>query len=188
MSKLVAVFGSARLEAHDPLYEATRTLGAALGQQGHTVITGGYDGVMGAASQGAAEAGGTVVGVTVTALELQYERTPNRWLTQEIRYATMRERLHHLVIHPDAYIIMPGGVGTLQEIAEVWQMFRLSEIPHRPFMLYGRFWHPMFETMLQSGYVSAKDWESVYTVDSAEDVISVLAHWKSETALTPNLS
>ncbi len=188
MSKLVAVFGSARLDAQDPLYEATRALGYALAKQGHTVVTGGYDGIMAAASQGAAEAGGTVIGVTVEALELKYERSPNQWLTQEIRYDTMRERLHHLVIHSDAYIIMPGGVGTLQEIAEVWQMFRLNEIPHRPLILYGRFWHPMFETMLQSGFVSVADWESVYTVDTPDEVISILAHWKAETAHRPHVS
>jgi len=188
MSKLVAVFGSARVEAQDPLYETTRALGYSLAQQGHTVITGGYDGIMAAASQGASEAGGTVIGVTVATLEMRYERTANQWITQEIRYATLRERLNHLVVHSDAYIIMPGGVGTLQEIAEVWQMFRLNEIPHRPLILYGRFWHPMFETMLQSGFVSVADWESVYTVDTPDEVISILAHWKTETAHTSNPS
>ena len=186
MSKLVAVFGSARLAAQDPLYEATRALGYSLAKQGHTIMTGGYDGIMAAASQGASEAGGQVIGVTVTQLELQYERTPNQWLTQEIRYDTMRERLHHLVMHPDAYIIMPGGVGTLQEIAEVWQMFRLNELPHRPMILYGRFWHAMFETMLQSGFVSTEDWESVYTVETPDEVVNILTHWKTEAAQTPN--
>lgn len=188
MSKLVAVFGSARLETHDPLYEATRALGSTLAKQGYGVMTGGYAGIMGAASQGAYEAGGEVVGVTVTALELQYERSPNPWLTQEIRYPTMRERLHHLVVHADAYVIMPGGVGTLQEIAEVWQMFRLNEIPLRPLILYGRFWHPMFETMLQSGFVSVHDWESVYTAETPEEVTSILAHWKTEPQHTTNAS
>jgi uncharacterized protein (TIGR00730 family) len=188
MSKVVAVFGSARLAAQDPLYEATRELGSMLAKHGYTVSTGGYDGVMAAASQGAHEAGGPVIGVTVTRLELQYERVPNQWITQEIRYETLRERLTHLVIHSDAYVIMPGGVGTLQEIAEVWQMFRLNEIPHRPFILYGRFWHPMFETMLQSGFVSTRDWESVYTVETPDEVIDILAHWKIEAAPTSNAS
>jgi uncharacterized protein (TIGR00730 family) len=188
MSKLVAVFGSARPDVTDPLYETTRALGHSLAKHGHTVITGGYDGVMAAASQGASEAGGQVIGVTVTALELQYERVPNQWLTQEIRYDTLRERLNHLVVHSDAYVIMPGGVGTLQEISEVWQMFRLNEIPLRPLILYGRFWHPMFETMLQSGFVSVKDWESVYTVETPDEVLSVLAHWKSETTMESKAS
>jgi uncharacterized protein (TIGR00730 family) len=188
MSKLVAVFGSARLAAQDPLYEATRALGSSLAKQGYTVTTGGYDGVMAAASQGAYEAGGQVIGVTVTTLELQYERVPNQWLTQQIRYETLRERLNHLVVHSDAYVIMPGGVGTLQEIAEVWQMSRLNEIPHRPFILYGRFWHPLFETMLQSGFVSTKDWESVYTVETPDEILTILAHWKTETTPTQNAS
>lgn len=188
MSKLVAVFGSARPDVTDPLYETTRALGYSLAKHGHTVVTGGYDGIMAAASQGASEAGGPVVGVTVTALELQYERVPNQWITQEIRYDTLRERLTHLVVHSDAYVIMPGGVGTLQEISEVWQMFRLNEIPLRPLILYGRFWQPMFETMLQSGFVSTKDWESVYTVETPDDVLNVLAHWNPETTTEPKAS
>jgi hypothetical protein len=67
-------------------------------------------------------------------------------------------------------------------------MFRLNELPHRPMILYGRFWHAMFETMLQSGFVSAEDWESVYTVETPDEVVNILAHWKAEAAHSPNAS
>src|SRR5690349_5396400 len=101
--KTVAVYGSARTANNDPVYAATQAVGRALAEAGFTVMTGGYDGIMAAASQGAAEAGGHVIGITVRALEMIGERVVNRWVKEEIKYDTMTERLVHLTRHADAY-------------------------------------------------------------------------------------
>lgn len=174
MQNIIAVYGSARLSVTDPVYTESRMVGKMLAEAGYTVMTGGYDGVMAAISQGAAEAGGHVIGVTVRQLELIGERVVNPWVKEEIKYETMRERLHHLTCHASGYVAMPGGVGTVQEVAEVWQLMRLREVPPRPLILYGAFWQPLLDMFVNSPYVGASEMEMVQRAYTPEQLLSLL--------------
>lgn len=174
---IIAVFGSARVQQDDPVYAQTMEVGAALAQAGYIVMTGGYAGVMEAASRGAAEVGGIVHGVTVDQLEAIGESVPNQWLTQEFRYPNLRARLDHLIDKADAYVTMPGGVGTAQEFIEVWQLMRLGDIAVHPLYTYGAFWTPFIDQLFQSAYVSQRDLDFITNVSSADELIAGLAEW-----------
>lgn len=172
--RVIAVFGSARVDPGDEVYEASAEVGQALARAGYTVMTGGYEGVMAAASRGAAEADGHVIGVTVRALELVRESRVNAWVHEEVKYDTLRERLHHLVDQADGYIVMPGGVGTLQELAEVWQLMRLRKAHHRPLICYGDFWLQLLEDLVASRYVGLEEKQFVDFVENTDEMLDSL--------------
>jgi uncharacterized protein (TIGR00730 family) len=115
MSKVISIFGGAAPRPGDAAYEEARALGAQLALAGWTVATGGYGGMMEAASRGAGEAGGHVVGVTCTLIENWRSIKANAWVREEKRFETLRERLYHLVEFSDAALALPGGIGTLTE-------------------------------------------------------------------------
>lgn len=177
MHNIVVVFGSARLSPESDLYRACYDIGAALARGGYITMTGGHHGIMAAASQGAAEAGGFVHGITVQGLEAVGESRVNQWVDHEVNYPNLRERISHMIDHGIAYIVMPGGIGTLQEFVEVWQMMRLGDIPRKPIMIYGDFWDTILESMLHSAYVSERDMRYLHRVNQPQDVMDVLATW-----------
>lgn len=181
MSKIIAVFGSARVPEDSPEYEEARHVGRALAEAGFTVSTGGYSGVMEAASRGAHEAGGHVIGVTMKELAA-YESQVNPYVKEEILFPTLRERLHYLVDHSHGYVAMPGGIGTLQEVAEVWQMLRMNLHEPRPFITYGEFWQPVIKPILASSYIGKDD---INLVNFASDITRIVSHirdWFKEKA------
>lgn len=180
MPQTIAVFGSAKLAPDDPVIEQTYRVGYALARAGYQVMTGGYGGVMEAASRGAREAGGHVIGVTVPYVNLINERIVNPYVVEEIRKETYHDRLFYLAQKPNGYVVMPGGVGTAQELIEVWQLLRLKTIPLRPLVCYGDFWRPVVQTLLESPYVPATDVPLVHFSDTPEDVVSFLVQWSHE--------
>lgn len=180
MEKMVAVYGSARVLPGEAEYQDALAVGQALAKAGYTVMTGGYAGVMAAASEGAAAAGGHVIGVTVRELEAIGESRTNGWVREEIRCDTLRERLYHLVDRPDAYVLMPGGTGTMQELAEVWQQMRMGAIPKRPIICYGDFWPQLLRPMMETRYVGDSDRELLHTVYEPDELVDYLSNWKSE--------
>ena len=112
-SKRVTVFGGSTPRAGEPAYEEALQLGRLLGQKGCVVLTGGYIGTMEAVSRGAAENSGHVIGVTCDEIETWRQVGPNKWVQEELRFATLRERLYALIENCDAAIALPGGIGTL---------------------------------------------------------------------------
>ena len=138
MAKIVSVFGGSAPRPETAPYAEARALGAALAQAGWTVATGGYSGVMEAASRGAHEAGGHVIGVTCSLIEEWKGLRANAWVKEEKRFATLRERLGHLVEFCDAAIALPGGVGTLSEVALTWSLLQTGEIKRKPLITIGR--------------------------------------------------
>jgi uncharacterized protein (TIGR00730 family) len=126
---VITVFGSAAPLPGTAPYEAARTVGQLLAEAGLSVQTGGYAGVMSGASQGASEAGGHVIGVTSAQIEQFRPVPPNEWVAEEIKHDTLRQRLLHLVDYSDGYIIMPGGIGTLSELAMVWSFLQVRRNP-----------------------------------------------------------
>jgi len=144
--KKITVFGGSRPRPGEPAYERALRLGRSLGQAGFKVLTGGYLGTMEAVSRGAAEAGAQVVGVTCEQIETWRPVDPNPWVQEEWRYATLRERLLALIDRCDAALALPGGAGTLTEIAMMWNQLLTEAIPPRPLILIGPAWQALFDT------------------------------------------
>jgi uncharacterized protein (TIGR00725 family) len=137
--RIVTVFGSSRPKAGDADYEEARALGKALAELGFAVCSGGYGGVMEAASRGAKEAGGKTYGVTAEF----FKRNANEWVDVEVRKKTWQERLFSLIELGDAFVACKGGTGTLVELAVVWEMLNKSVMEPKPFIVLGDFWQPI---------------------------------------------
>jgi uncharacterized protein (TIGR00730 family) len=151
--KVISVFGSSAPKPGSADYEAARTVGRLLAQAGFVVQTGSYSGVMAGASQGACEAGGHVIGVTCAQIEQFRPMPPNEWVKEQIKHQTLRERLLYLVDHCDGAIVMPGGVGTLSELALIWSFVQTGEIASRPIITVGGLWQRTLAAFIDSGYV-----------------------------------
>lgn len=143
----ITVFGSAAPVSGDAAYEQGRQLGESLARAGHAVLTGGYMGTMEAVSRGAAEAGGHTVGVTCDQIEKWRNTKANAWVKEERRFESLRERLYCLVESCDAAMALPGGVGTLAEIAVTWSQMQTQALPARPLILIGDGWKKVFRTL-----------------------------------------
>ena len=136
--KTITVFGSSQVRPNDPLYDTAVDIGAGLAQAGFKVMTGGYYGMMEAVSKGARQADGHVIGVTADQIGKRYDLQPNAFNCEIVHFADLRDRLWYMVENADAYLAMPGGTGTLHEIAETWELMRIGAIPVRPFICFGK--------------------------------------------------
>ncbi len=141
----VSVFGGAQPQEGTPAYEEARLLGGLLAQGGHTVLTGGYIGTMEAVSRGANEAGGHVIGVTCEDIEEWRGVTANQWVKEERRKKSLIERLQVLIEGCDAAMALPGGVGTLVEIALMWNLMIVESMHRRPLILIGGGWQSVMD-------------------------------------------
>lgn len=141
----ISVFGGSQPKPGSLAYEEAQTLGSLLAQRGHTVLTGGYIGTMEAVSRGAAEAGGHVIGVTCGEIERWRDVAPNRWVKEEWRKQTLVERLQVLIRECDAAIALPGGPGTLTEVALMWNVMIVESMRRRPLVLVGSGWQSVFD-------------------------------------------
>jgi len=139
--RVITVFGSSRPKQSDADYGEALALGRALALSGFTVCSGGYGGVMEAASRGAKEAGGATLGVTADF----FKRDANRWIDSEIRVNSWQERLFELVQQADGFVACKGGTGTLVELAVVWEMLNKSVIAGKPMVVLGDFWTPILD-------------------------------------------
>jgi uncharacterized protein (TIGR00725 family) len=139
--QIVTVFGSSRPREGSEDYAEARVLGEALARAGFAVCSGGYGGVMEAASRGAKEAGGKTYGVTAEF----FKPTANAWIDVEVRVKTWQERLFELVRLGHAFVACKGGTGTLVELAVVWEMLNKAVIAGKPFAVLGDFWTPILE-------------------------------------------
>jgi uncharacterized protein (TIGR00730 family) len=136
----VTVFGGSQPQPGSPAYKEAYELGKLLALAGHTVLTGGYIGTMEAVSRGAYEAGGHVVGVTCNDIEAWRAVRSNPWVKEERRFDTLQERLVELVRDCDAAIALPGGPGTLTEVALSWNLMIVRSMPAKPLILVGSEW------------------------------------------------
>lgn len=172
----VTIFGGATPPAGDNSYADAYRLGQQLAGAGHVILTGGYIGTMEAASRGAAESGGHVIGVTCDEIETWRAGKANAWVLEEWHYPSLHERLLALIDGCDAAVALPGGVGTLLEIAMMWNRMSIAAIPVKPLILVGAGWQQAidgFYTALD-GYVSTgsrKLVSFVPNIDAAFDFI-----------------
>ncbi len=166
--RTIAVFGGSEPGPGDPAYDEARRLGTAIATAGWTLCNGGYGGTMEAACRGAAEAGGTTIGVTCAAFG---RGGANRWVQREISTDNLNDRLSQLIELGDAYVVLPGATGTLLELAAVWELANKRFITGKPIVLLGAFWGPVVELMARA---SPRSSNHVKLAETVEDVIAVI--------------
>lgn len=176
MSLKVSVFGSANLELSPKAHQQAYLLGRLLGEQGYTVLTGGYTGTMEVVSHGANEAGATVIGVTSDEIEAYRPIGPNQWVTEEWRCKTFRERLDKLVEACDAAIALPGGLGTMVEIGLTWNHLVIHTINPKPLILIGPGWQNTMKTFFNDlgEYVSPASREYLSFAPGAKKAVGLI--------------
>lgn len=179
-SKIISVFGSSAPAPGSADYEAARTVGRLLAEAGFAVQTGGYGGVMAGASQGASEAGGHVIGVTSAHMERWRPVPPNRWVAEEKKHDAQVQRLLYLVNHCDGVIVMSGGIGTLSEMALVWSLVQVGEIPARPIILVGGLWQRTLAAFLDEAYVRPEHQELLTIARTAPEAVQKLTVYLEE--------
>ena len=141
--KIITIFGTSKARPGDSTFTLAYETGALLAKAGFTVANGGYGGTMLAAAKGAAEAGGEIIGVTCSAVK---SSKANEYVTREIVTGSLDERLETLVKLGQAYIVLPGGTGTLLELAKVWELKNKGFLKtDKPIILLGGFWKPLIE-------------------------------------------
>jgi uncharacterized protein (TIGR00730 family) len=153
--RVITVFGSSRPGEGDADYEQARRLGRALAEKGLTVCSGGYAGVMAAASRGAKDAGGKTLGITAQFFK---KAKLNPWIDVEVRRQTWQARLFELIRRGDGFVACKGGTGTLVELAVVWEMLNKSVMPLKPFVALGDFWRPILERVREVELGHAGPW------------------------------
>jgi uncharacterized protein (TIGR00730 family) len=141
--KIITIFGTSRAAAGDASFELAMETGRLLAQAGFIIANGGYGGTMLAAAKGATEAGGKIIGVTCSAFK---SSRANKYVIREIVTGSLDERLDTLVKLGQAYIVLPGGTGTLLELAKVWELKNKGFLKaQKPIILLGGFWKPLVE-------------------------------------------
>ena len=167
----VTVFGSARFEADNPYYQQAEKVGAALAKLGFTVMTGGGPGIMEAANRGAFEAGGYSVGCNII---LPFEQKPNQYLHKwiSIRYFFVRKFL--LIKYSYAFVVMPGGMGTLDELFESITLIQTKMIKDFPIVIFGSEYHKELshhiEIMAKNESIDEEDMQLLFITDSVEEM------------------
>jgi uncharacterized protein (TIGR00730 family) len=167
----VTVFGSARFPEQHTYYEMARRVGAQLARDGFTVMTGGGPGIMEAANRGAKEAGGRSIGCNI---ELPQEQKPNTYLDRWVTFRHFFVRKVMLVKYSYAFIAMPGGFGTLDEVTEAATLVQTHKIAGFPIVLMGvEFWKPLLDfmrgTLVKDGTIDPGDVDEFFVTDSPED-------------------
>ena len=179
MSRRVSVFGSSRLAPGDDEYEAARRLAGLLTADRWTVITGGYAGVMEAASRGAAEAGGRPTGVTIRSWSERIRANP--WVTREIATDDIFDRLRSL-LDSEVLVAVAGGVGTLAELALAWNLQQASDATPRPIIAMGRRWEAMMPGFREHLIDRTADQEIIRLLPGPEEVVAALRARDEESA------
>jgi len=172
----VTVFGSARFEEGHRYYDLARQVGAELARAGFAVMTGGGSGIMEAANRGAREAGGLSIGCNIT---LPREQKPNAYLDRFIQLDHFFVRKVMLVKYSSAFVVMPGGFGTLDEAFEIATLMQTNKIEHFPLIAVGSdFWDELIDfardTMIREGTLSPEDARFVHLADTAADVVRLV--------------
>src|SRR4051812_1686980 len=172
----VAVFGSARTRGDDSYYAAAQETSALLARAGFTVITGGGPGIMEAANRGSFEAGGVSIGCNI---ELPFEQQPNPYQTRSMKFKYFFVRKTMFVKYSNAFVIFPGGFGTLDELFEALTLIQTRKINNFPVILYSsEYWRGMLEwiegTMLKSKYIGEADRGLLHLTDSPSEVVEII--------------
>jgi len=171
----VTIFGSARTQPGTRFYEMARKMGAACAKLGFTVVTGGGPGIMQAGNQGAFEAGGRSLGVNI---ELPFEQNLNPYVQRSVTMRYFFTRKVVLVKYSYAFIVLPGGAGTLDEMFETMTLIQTGKLKVFPIVLMGKdYWQPLMDfvyQMAEEGTISPDDPELIFFTDDIEDAVAHL--------------
>jgi uncharacterized protein (TIGR00730 family) len=175
----VSIYGSAKVKPGDELYQKTEEIAHRLGKAGFSIITGGGPGVMEAANKGASRAGVKSVGVNI---ELPEEQMPNTYsnISLSLRHFFVRKVL--LVKYATAFVIMPGGLGTLDELTEVLTLMQTHKIRPFPVLLYGSdYWNGFLDWLrnctLDRGFISEEDLHLLRVCDDTDEIVDAVNKW-----------
>lgn len=169
--RIVTIFGGSKCREDSAEYAEAHRVGELLAGAGFTICTGGYAGVMEAASRGAHERGGRVIGVTMN----QFKSEPNRYLTEKIPSAHFYERLQRLITQSIGYIALRGGMGTVTEISLVWNKMQTRVLEPRPLVLLGDCWPPVVKAWQQHLAVSDEDVSLLKFANSADEAVGIIS-------------
>ncbi|MGZ4988022.1 MAG: LOG family protein [Limisphaerales bacterium] len=175
----VTIFGSARLPPSNPYYQHAVTIGRDLAKHKLTVITGGGPGIMEAANRGATEGGGKSVGLNI---ELPFEQHGNRYANVPLHFHYFFSRKVCFVKYSVAFIFMPGGFGTMDELFEVLTLVQTTRIPRFPLILFGsEYWSGLLQwlksTTEGNAMISPGDLDLLHVTDSTEEVVSIITDY-----------
>ncbi|MBI3853920.1 MAG: TIGR00730 family Rossman fold protein [Verrucomicrobia bacterium] len=169
----VTMFGSARTREGDPYYQLARQMGAATARLGFTIMTGGGPGIMEAANRGAKDAGGRSVGCNI---ELPFEQKSNSYLDRSVTLYYFFVRKTLLIKYSYAFVVFPGGAGTVDELFEALTLIQTGKIQHFPIVMMGTdYWHGLtgfIQKMARAGTISPEDLKLIYATDSVDDAIA----------------
>jgi uncharacterized protein (TIGR00725 family) len=185
----VTIFGSARAKPGSPPYEETKRVASALAAMGCDIITGGGPGLMQAANEGAAAAPERAQSVGIR-VDLPFEQNVNAFVSQAFEHRTFFTRLHQFVLSSDAYIVAPGGIGTVLETTMIWQLLQVRHLQGTPLILVGRMWPGFVEwartTMLtfEPPLANREDFSIPHCVADADEAIRLIGEhherWRRE--------
>ncbi|HQR07144.1 MAG TPA: LOG family protein [Gemmatales bacterium] len=188
----VTIFGSARLQPGSFGYEATKHLAAALAEIGCDIITGGGPGLMQAANEGAAAVPGSVQSVGIR-VNLPFEQEVNSFVSQAFEHRTFFTRLHQFVLSSDAFVVAPGGIGTVLEAMLIWQLIQVNHLNNCPFILVGKMWPGLVrwarESMLttDSHLANEEDFNIPKCVTGAAEAIAFIRNYHAKWKLDNNV-
>lgn len=176
----VTVYGSARMPESSPWYALTRDIGRRLAEAGYTVVTGGGPGLMEAANRGAAEAGGRSIGLAIT---LRSMEPPNLYTTDSVTFRYFFVRKVMLVKYATAFVLMPGGLGTLDELFETLNLIQTGKVHKFPIILVGsEYWSGLLDWLKQQvmggGFLGGRNTELFLIEDDPARVVSQIDHWR----------
>src|SRR6184192_1628490 len=170
MERIVTIFGGSKCRETDFEYAQALSVGELLADAGYTICTGGYSGVMEAASRGAHERGGRVIGVTMN----QFKSEPNRYLTEKFPSAHFYERLQRLIVRSVGYVALRGGMGTVTEISLVWNKMQTHVLEPRPLVLLGDCWPPVVREWQQHLAVTDADVNILNFARTPEEAVTII--------------
>jgi len=178
--RTVTIFGGSKCREGDPEYSDAMRVGEMLADAGFTICTGGYSGVMEAASRGAHERGGRVIGITMN----QFQSEPNRYLTEKFPSEHFYERLQRLITRSVGYIALRGGMGTVTEISLVWNKMQTRVLDPRPLVLLGDCWPPIVREWQRHLAVSDTDIEILRFATTPKVAVDIILQ-ESQGVLSP---
>lgn len=171
-ARIVAVFGSSRVPAHSAEYAQAYALGRLLAQHGFVVMNGGYQGTMEASARGAREGGGRTIGM----LSREFgELTPNPYLDETFVAPDLYTRIREMQRRADAFVVLKGSMGTLAELALVWNFAKIDAHQRKPIVLLGDAWAHVLRALCEHLVVTADEAELLQVVDMPEQVVQILA-------------
>ncbi len=183
----VSMFGSARIRPEDPYYEIAVDIARRLSDEGFSVISGGGPGIMEAANKGAYEGSSPSIGLNI---ELPHEQSSNSWQNISLSFRHFFARKVAFVKYADAYVVLPGGFGTLDELSEVLVLIQTGKTRHIPVILVGTpFWQGLLKwfrgTMVSSGMVDAQDLELVQVIDDPKEIVEAIFNFYESRDIVP---